>query len=63
LDIVPNGQGRLSASLIGASEQEVAVPPGEHTVVLPVSPYTIAIIASLITPTYMVVVRRGRQRS
>jgi hypothetical protein len=63
LDIVPNGQGRLSASLIGASEQEVAVPPGEHTVVLPVSPYTIAFIASLITPTYMVVVRRGRQRS
>jgi hypothetical protein len=63
LDIVPNGQGRLSASLIGASEQEVAVPPGEHTVVLPVSPYTIAIIASLITPTYMVVVRRERQRS
>jgi hypothetical protein len=62
LDIVPNGQGRLSASLIGASEQEVAVPPGEHTVVLPVSPYTIAFIASLITPTYMVV-RRGRQRS
>jgi hypothetical protein len=62
LGVVPNGQGRISAGLIGASEGEVSVPPGEHTVVLPVSPYTIALFASLITPTY-VVVRRGKKRS
>jgi hypothetical protein len=58
LGVVPNGQGRLSAGLIGASEGEVLIPPGEHTIVLPVSPYTIALFASLITPTYMVVRRR-----
>jgi len=63
LGVVPNGQGRLSAGLIGAFEGEVMVPPGEHTIVLPaVSPYTIALITSLITPTYMVV-RRGKKRS
>jgi hypothetical protein len=62
LGVVPNGQGRISAGLIGASEGEVSVPPGEHTVVLPVSPYTIALFASLITPTY-VVVKRGKKRS
>jgi hypothetical protein len=59
--VVPNGQGRVSAGLIGASEGEVSVPPGEHTVVLPVSPYTIALITSLITPTYMVVRRRKKE--
>jgi hypothetical protein len=62
LGVVPNGQGRLSAGLIGASEGEVLIPPGEHTIVLPVSQYTIALFASLITPTY-VVVRRGKKRS
>jgi hypothetical protein len=62
LGVVPNGKGRISAGLIGASEDEVAIPPGEHTIVLPVSPYTIALFASLITPTY-VVVRRGKKRS
>ena len=59
--VVPNGQGRLSAGLIGASEGGVLVPPGEHIVVLPVSPYTIALITSLITPTYMVVRRRKKE--
>jgi len=59
--VVPNGQGRISAGLIGTSEGEVSVPPGEHTVVLPVSPYTIALITSLITPTYMVVRRRKKE--
>jgi hypothetical protein len=58
LGVVPNGKGRLSAGLIGASEAEVSLPPGEHIVVLPVSPYTITLITSLITPTYMVVRRR-----
>jgi hypothetical protein len=62
LGVVPNGQGRVSAGLIGTSEAEVSLPLGEHTVVLPVSPYTIALFASLITPTY-VVVRRGKKRS
>jgi hypothetical protein len=62
LGIVPNGQGRVSAGLIGTSEGEVMIPPGDHTVVLPVSPYTIALFTSLITPTYMVV-RRGKKRS
>jgi hypothetical protein len=62
LGVVPNGQGRLSAGLIGTSEAEVSLPPGEHTVVLPVSPYTIALFATLVTPTYMVV-RRGKKRS
>ena len=62
LGVVPNGQGRLSAGLIGASKGEVLIPPGEHTIVLPVSPYTIALFASLITPTY-VVVRRGKKNS
>jgi hypothetical protein len=61
LGVVPNGQGRLSAGLIGASEGEVAIPPGENTMVLPVSPYTIALITSLITPTYMVVRRRKKE--
>jgi hypothetical protein len=61
LGVVPNGQGRISAGLIGASEGEVAIPPGEHTMVLPVSPYTIALITSLITPTYMVVRRRKKE--
>jgi hypothetical protein len=61
LGVVPNGQGRISAGLIGASEAEVAIPPGEHTVVLPVSPYTITLITSLITPTYMVVRRRKNE--
>jgi hypothetical protein len=58
LGVAPNGQGRLSAGLIGASEGEVSIPPGEHIVVIPVSPYTITLITSLITPTYMVVRRR-----
>jgi hypothetical protein len=62
LGVVPDGQGRLSAGLIGASEGEVLIPPGEHTMVLPVSLYTIALISSLITPTYMVV-RRGKKSS
>jgi hypothetical protein len=61
LGVVPNGQGRLSAGLIGASEGEVSIPPGEHIVVLPVSPYTITLITSLITPTYMVVRRRKNE--
>jgi len=61
LGVVPNGQGRLSAGLIGTSEAEVSLPPGEHTVVLPVSPYTITLITSLITPTYMVVRRRKNE--
>jgi hypothetical protein len=61
LGVVPNGKGRLSAGLIGASEGEVSIPPGEHTVVLPVSPYTITLITSLITPTYMVVRRRKNE--
>jgi hypothetical protein len=61
LGVVPNGQGRISAGLIGASEGEVSIPPGEHIVVLPVSPYTIALFASLITPTYMVVRRRKNE--
>jgi len=62
LGVVPNGKGRISAGLIGASEGEALVPPGEHIVVLPVSPYTIALFTSLVTPTYMVV-RRGKKRS
>ena len=62
LGVVPNGKGRISAGLIGASDDEVAIPPGEHTLVLPVSPYTIALFTSLVTPTYMVV-RRGKKRS
>jgi hypothetical protein len=61
LGVVPNGQGRLSAGLIGTSEAEVSLPPGEHTVVLPVSPYTIALFATLVTPTYMVVRRRKNE--
>jgi hypothetical protein len=61
LGVVPNKQGRISAGLIGASEGEVMIPPGEHTVVLPVSPYTITLITSLITPTYMVVRRRKNE--
>jgi hypothetical protein len=61
LGVVPNGKGRLSAGLIGASEGEVSIPPGEHIVVLPVSPYTITLITSLITPTYMVVRRRKNE--
>jgi hypothetical protein len=61
LGVVPNGKGRLSAGLIGASEAEVSLPPGEHIVVLPVSPYTITLITSLITPTYMVVRRRKNE--
>jgi hypothetical protein len=61
LGVVPNGQGRVSAGLIGASEGEVSIPPGEHIVVIPVSPYTITLITSLITPTYMVVRRRKNE--
>jgi hypothetical protein len=60
--VVPNGQGRLSAGLIGASEGEVSVPPGEHVVVLPVSPYTIALFAIAVPLTKMVV-GRWRRRS
>jgi hypothetical protein len=59
--VVPNGKGRISAGLIGASEGEVSISPEEHTIVLPVSPYTIALITSLITPTYMVVRRRKKE--
>jgi hypothetical protein len=55
LGVVPNGQGRLSAGLIGTSEGVVSVPPGEHVVVLPVSPYTIALLASVILSAYLVV--------
>jgi hypothetical protein len=62
LGVVPNGQGRLSAGLIGASGGEVAIPPGEHIVVLPVSPYTIALIATAILTAYLVV-RVWRRRS
>jgi hypothetical protein len=61
LGVVPNGKGRLSTGLIGASEGEASIPPGEHIVVLPVSPYTITLITSLITPTYMVVRRRKNE--
>jgi hypothetical protein len=60
--VVPNGQGRLSAGLIGAFEGEVSVPPGEHVVVLPVSPYTVALFASAI-PLTKKVVGRWRLRS
>jgi hypothetical protein len=59
--VVPNGQGRISAELIGVSEGEVSVPLGEHTVVLPVSPYTIALFASVIPLAK--VVRRWSRRS
>jgi hypothetical protein len=62
LGVVPNGQGRLSAGLIGASEGEVSISPGEHTVVLPVSPYTIALFASAILSAYLVV-KVWRRRS
>jgi hypothetical protein len=62
LGVVPNGQGRLSAGLIGASEGEVSIPPGEHVVVLPVSPYTMALLATAILSTYLVV-RLWRRRS
>jgi hypothetical protein len=62
LGVVPNGQGRLSAGLIGASEGEVSIPSGEHTVVLPVSPYTIAIFASVVLSIYLGV-RVWRRRS
>jgi hypothetical protein len=62
LGVVPNGQGRLSAGLIGASEAEVSLPPGEHTVVLPVSPYTIALLASAMLLAYLVV-KVWRRRS
>jgi hypothetical protein len=62
LGVVPNGQGRLSAGMIGASEGEVTIPPGEHTIVLPVSPYTIALLASAILSAYLVV-RVWRRRS
>jgi hypothetical protein len=60
LGIVPNGQGRISAGLIGASEGEVMIPPGEHTVVLPVSPYTITLFASAVPLTKKVVRRWSR---
>jgi hypothetical protein len=60
--VVPNGQGRLSAGLIGAFEGEVSVPPGEHVVVLPVSPYIVALFASAI-PLTKKLVRRWRLRS
>jgi hypothetical protein len=62
LGVVPNGQGRVSAGLIGTSEAEVSLPPGEHTVVLPVSPYTIALFASATLSAYLVV-RVWRRRS
>jgi hypothetical protein len=62
LGVVPNGQGRVSAGLIGASEGEVSTPPGEHIVVLPVSPYTIALLASAILSAYLMV-RVWRRRS
>jgi hypothetical protein len=58
--VVPNGQGRVLAGLIGASEGEVSVPPGEHIVVLPVSPYTIALFASAVPLTKKVVRRWSR---
>jgi hypothetical protein len=60
--VVPNGQGRVSAGLIGSFVGEVSVPPGEHTVVLPVSPYTVALFASAI-PLTKKVVGRWRLRS
>jgi hypothetical protein len=60
--VVPNGKGRISAGLIGASEGEVSIPPGEHTIVLPVSPYTIALFAVVI-PLTKKVVGRWRRRS
>jgi hypothetical protein len=60
--VVPNGQGRISAELIGVSEGEVSVPPGEHVVVLAVSPYTVALFASAI-PLTKKVVGRWRLRS
>jgi hypothetical protein len=60
--VVPNGQGRISAELIGVSEGEVSIPPGEHTIILPVSPYTIALFAVVIPLTKMVV-GRWRRRS
>jgi hypothetical protein len=62
LGVVPNGQGRLSAGLIGASEGEVSIPPGERIIVLPVSPYTMALLASAILTAYLVV-RVWRRRS
>jgi hypothetical protein len=62
LGVVPNGQGRISAGLIGAFEELISIPPGEHTVVLPVSPYTMALLASVILSTYLVV-KVWRRRS
>jgi hypothetical protein len=62
LGVIPNGKGRLSAGLIGTSEAEVSLPPGEHTIVLPVSPYTIALFASVVLSIYLVV-KVWRRRS
>jgi hypothetical protein len=59
--VVPNGQGRVSAGLIGVSEGEVSIPPGEHTIILPVSPYTIALFASAVPLTKKAVGRWSRR--
>ncbi|MEM2692361.1 MAG: carboxypeptidase-like regulatory domain-containing protein [Nitrososphaerota archaeon] len=62
LGVVPQGTARISASLIGGSDSEVTVPPARQEVVLPVSPYTIALMASAIFPL-LVVSRRWRRGS
>jgi hypothetical protein len=59
--VVPNGQGRVSAGLIGASEELISIPPVEHTIVPPVSPYTMVLLV-LVIPLARAV-RGWRRRS
>jgi hypothetical protein len=62
LGVVPHGKVALRAMLLFRAEREVRVPEEGAELVLPVSPYTAGIVASLAPPIYLGV-RRWRRGS
>jgi hypothetical protein len=60
LGVVPHGRATISALLLFGAEREVRIPEERAELVLPISPYTLAVAAAFAPPIY-VVVRRWRR--
>jgi hypothetical protein len=60
LGVVPHGKATISALLLFGAEREVSIPEDRAELVLPISPYTLAVAAAFAPPIY-VVVRRWRR--
>ena len=60
LGVVPHGKATISALLLFGAEREVSIPEERAELVLPISPYTLAVAAAFAPPIYAVV-RRWRR--